>query len=281
MATYSGVFFLIYQNITLIDFAYVWNEKWLKKYEDGTVFYGILLILASIGLLCLTVISMLFNIGKFWIEGCGYYKTNLIFEVIIILGLLVLTLTQLYRSSSVMTTLFVCLVYSYFNGYSLDSFYDKSCNPNKELKQNIYYSVIHICANVGAGFLTILCLSFDFESSDKISGAGLGYKLVGAEQADTQPMLVQADEGDFSKIDPVYQGNYYVWFHFIMIIFSMYIVMIFFDWRELNIEVEEWSELLSPSPSAFFIKTICNFSFVLLYTWTLIAPAILKDREFD
>lgn len=44
----------------MIDFGYVWNELWVEKYEEGTTFYGILLILFSLLLLAanITIISL-------------------------------------------------------------------------------------------------------------------------------------------------------------------------------------------------------------------------------
>ena len=165
------------------------------------------------------------------------------------------------------------------------SFYDETCNPFNKTgvqKSFIFDSVMHISVNVFFGILTVLCLSVDYESSDKITGAGLGYKSTDDDENNEKAMPIQKEESEnqITEVPTVYQSNYYIWFHFIMAVFSIYLVMIFFDWRELNINMEHWGQLLAPSPSAFFIKTISNFLFVMIYVWTLVAPGILHNRDF-
>jgi hypothetical protein len=281
VAAYCGVLFLVYQNISLVDFGYIWNEKWLQRYEDGNSFYGFLLLAATVGMLVLTVLSTVSNFDTYWRDGCAYYKTNLIISVMLLVGMVVLAVLQLYRSSSVLTATFIALVFTYFNGYALASFPDATCNPfhlESEQKSNILDSLLHIGINIGAGILTVLCLSVDAQPSQQMATAGLAVNPTDDEADKDVPIL-----GEDTKhvVPAVYQSNYYIWFHFVMAVFSVYLVMIFFDWRDLNLGVEKWSELLAPSPSAFYIKTFASFLFLLLYVWTLLAPAFISEREFD
>jgi hypothetical protein len=57
--------------------------------------------------------------------------------------------------------------------------------------------------------------------------------------------------------------------------------MIFFDWKDLTNNFEDWSELSNENKSGFIIKTIISIVFILMFVWTLIAPAILKNRDFN
>ena len=56
--------------------------------------------------------------------------------------------------------------------------------------------------------------------------------------------------------------------------------MIFFDWKNISGDLETWTELTSENQTGFIIKTIAAIVFVLMYLWTLIAPAIFKNRQF-
>lgn len=283
-SSYLSILFVLYQSITLIDFGYVWNEKWLEKYENGTTFYGILLILGSILLFGLTILSTAFNFNTFWIDGCHYYKINLVFSVLLIVFLIVLVLLKIHQSSSILTALFVSLVFSYYNGLSLGSYNDSECNPfSKNPDKNAFWAetTIHILVNVFAGMVTILCLSVDYQSSNKLTSVGLSYKDKDETAVSENEIPIHQKEDQMYEVSQIYQSNYFIWFHFVMALFSIYIVMIFFDWRNLNINVDSWSQLLSPSASAFYIKTLTNFVFVLLYIWTLIAPSILANRQFS
>lgn len=57
--------------------------------------------------------------------------------------------------------------------------------------------------------------------------------------------------------------------------------MIFFDWKSLPEDDNEWKYLQSENKAAFGIKTAAVIIFILLYLWTLIAPRVLKNREFN
>lgn len=280
-ATFFGVVFLLYQNISLVDFGYTWNEVWLSKYQEGNAFYGILLIVATAGLVVLTVMATLANFATFWRDGCPYYKTNLVGSVVVLVAMVVLALAQLYRSSSILTASFVALVFTYFNGYALASYPDKECNPYGGAQpppSAILDSILHLMVNVGAGLLTVVCLSVDAKPSSEMTVAGLAVNPTDTQDANEVPIMGETPK---DELPAVYLSNYYIWFHLVMAVFSVYLVMIFFDWRDLNLSVEKWSQLLSPSPSAFAIKTGASVLFVLLYVWTLVAPAFFPDRQFE
>lgn len=57
--------------------------------------------------------------------------------------------------------------------------------------------------------------------------------------------------------------------------------MIFFDWKALPESGMDWSSLNNESPASFGIKTAITVILVLLYFWTLIAPRVLKNRQFE
>lgn len=57
--------------------------------------------------------------------------------------------------------------------------------------------------------------------------------------------------------------------------------MIFFDWKGLPESSQDWSNLSNQSSASFAIKTVISVVLMLLYLWTLIAPRILKNRNFE
>ena len=116
-----AIIFLLYQSITLIDFGYVWNEVWVTKYENGTPFYLVLLILFSILLLCGNVFLNLLNIQEYWIEGCYFNKFSIICSFLMIVIFTSLVLLKLNEESSIMTALYVSLLYTYLSGLALNS----------------------------------------------------------------------------------------------------------------------------------------------------------------
>lgn len=283
ITSFVGVLFLLYQSIALVDFAYVWNETWVKRYEDGVSCYGVLLVIGSIGLLALTGVATVYNFNLYWIDGCKYYKSNLIGTLLLTIAMLALAVARPFRSSSILSALFIAAAFTYANGYALASFYDDTCNPWSKKGPdgtNLLNSALHLMINAAAGLLTVLCLSVDVQPSEGLGNIGLAPRS--AEDPEPEKEIPMVHETHQTNTVPViYQSNYFVWFHFVMAAFAIYLVPVFFDWRDLNINVEKWSELLASSPSAFFIKTFSAFTIILLYIWTLIAPAFLPQREFE
>ena len=78
-----------------------------------------------------------------------------------------------------------------------------------------------------------------------------------------------------------YRSRSFVYFHLGMCLFALYLVMLFFDWKEVNVDVDMWRELTARSLSGFLIKTFNVVGLLCLYIWTLVAPAVLTDREFE
>ena len=95
VSSYLSVVFLIYQSIILIDFGYTWNEFWVEKYENGTTFYGILLIVFSLLFVAVDIFLLKLNINEFWIDGCSFNKLSIIFAIVLSIVFVVLVLLKL------------------------------------------------------------------------------------------------------------------------------------------------------------------------------------------
>ena len=95
VSSFLSLIFLIYQSIILIDFGYSWNELWVEKYENGTTFYGILLIVFSLLLITADIFLLKININEFWIDGCTFNKLSIVFAIILTFVFLILVLLKL------------------------------------------------------------------------------------------------------------------------------------------------------------------------------------------
>lgn len=294
VSTYLSLIFLVYQSIALVDFGYVWNEVWVQKYSDGTTFYGILLVLTSLLLLATNIAALFVNFYNFWLPGCYYNKVNLLLNVAFIFIVIVLVLLKTHENSSVLTALFVGTVFTYYNGLSMSSYWDDSCNPFSKSKENhsfMYEAIFYVFLNLFFGFLAVTSSTMTNGTSSSFQESGLKYKEPEtlAESEIERSLDGPADDRnikdyiqrEYRRTITDYKTNYYVTFHFLMMIFSVYLVMIFFDWKTLNLDYDKWVELLSSSPSGFAVKTFNSFCIAGIYIWTLVAPAIYTDRTFD
>lgn len=66
-------------------------------------------------------------------------------------------------------------------------------------------------------------------------------------------------------------------FHLIFMLASAYIAMVFTTW---NLEGVSGHQTADKGWISVWVKIVSQWICVILYFWTLSAPAILKDREF-
>ena len=294
LSSYFSILFLVYQSIALVDFGYVWNEAWVRRHEDGRHFYGVLLVLTSIVLLLATAVALGNNFQNFWISGCTYNKINLLLNAVLIVVLLLLVLLKTHESSSILTALFVSLLFTYYNGAALSSFWVKECNNFTDATSRhgfMYDATFHIIVNLFCGSLAMITTSASQKISQNFEDAGISYSRnvqrpnlslsVSNNQAEDDTNIKSFLEKEFRPSFTKYKSNHFILFHGVMMAFSVYLVMLFFDWRKVNIDFDKWAILTTANPSGFFIKTFNSVIIILLYIWTLLAPSIFRDREFD
>ena len=155
----------------------------------------------------------------------------------------------------------------------------------------MYEAIFHVCLNLLLGFVAVTSSTMTNGTSNSFQDAGLKYKEPETQAENSMEESLEAPAQNQNVKDYVqrenarsladYKSNYYVTFHFLMMIFSVYLVMIFFDWKALNLDFDQWIELLSSSPSGFAVKTFNAFFIAAIYIWTLVAPMIFPDRTFS
>lgn len=295
MASFLSLLFLLYQSIALIDFGYMWNEKWVDKYDMGVKIYGIFLVCFSFALLILATACLAVNFRNFWIGGCIYNKINLLGNIFVILILTFLVYIKLNHHGSLLTAMFISLIYTYYSGISLSSYSNETCNPfaSADTKRSyLYDSIVHIIVNLFVGFLSIYYSSTAKQTSKNFKEAHISYNHANnttdaslssrslIEELDVEHIRSHIRK-EFRTSAVMYQGNEYLLFHGLLGLFAIYLVMIFFDWRTLNLGSDPWTQLIAPSTSSFLIKTFNSVVFLLLYIWTLVAPSLYKERDFN
>lgn len=73
-----SVFFLIYQSVALIDFAYRMNEKLVREYHNGNRCAGVALIFFSVVLLSLNIWLLVEHFQTFWLSGKQFLHFDLL-----------------------------------------------------------------------------------------------------------------------------------------------------------------------------------------------------------
>ena len=255
-SVYASLLFVVYQSIALVDFGYAWNEIWVRRYAQGRRSYGVMLVLASLGLLAVLALALASNFRNFWQPGCTYNKLSLAVNVAVIVLLLALVLLKLNERSSALTALFIALLVTYEHGLALSSFWVKDCNPYADAATRgefVHHAAVHVLVNLGLGAFAAVVVSFERGGSRNFAQAGLHYARQSrtgdvrslsvsnnqdADDENIKSLLHEEFQPSFVK----YHKNYYLIFHAVMMAFAVYLVMVFFDWRRVNINVDRWSD---------------------------------------
>jgi hypothetical protein len=154
----------------------------------------------------------------------------------------------------------------------------------------MYDAIFHIFLNLFFGFLAVTSSALTNGTSQTFQDSGLKYKEADSSQNDLERShnseiddqnIKKYLNREYRRSTIFYKTNYYVIFHFLMMMFSTYLVMIFFDWKTLNLDFDKWVELVSSNSSGFAVKTFNACSIAVVYIWTLLAPALFRDRTFD
>lgn len=283
--------FVLYQNIALVDFAYSINEKLVNRYYERSRFYGVLIVLITVLMLALNVGVFMTILELFWLPECAYNRTNLAINAgyLVVIPLLVLLKTR--ESSSMLTSAIICIVFTYYNGLSLFAYSENNC-PGFVIETNgfrfVFGPTIRILLKLAICFVTIdyslpndvleqftQAEAFYAEHSWKTSSNRKYQSLSDVNSYKHQPKRPSLRQG------LIYHTNYFLRFHFLMMIFAIHFVTLFNDWKIPDYQQTTWDELFSASVYGFAIKTVVTALLGSIYLWSLLAPVILSNRDFE
>ncbi|XP_066256969.1 probable serine incorporator isoform X4 [Euwallacea similis] len=278
----GGFLFILIQLILIIDFAHSWAEAWVGNYEE-TESKGWYYALLSITFLCytlsLTGIVLLFvfftrsdesscDLNKFFIS------INLIFSIIVsVLSVLPTVQEKLPRSGLLQSS--VVTLYVTYLTWSAVSNSPKKCNPGLwgifgDKSSSSDFDII--------GLIIWMCcvLYSSLRSASKSS------KLTMSENMLTHDNGAGNDGGESGDGKKVWDNEddsvAYSWsfFHVMFALATLYVMMTLTNWYNPNSNIRE----IHYNVASMWVKEISSWLCLALYGWTLIAPVILRDREF-
>ena len=95
----------------------------------------------------------------------------------------------------------------------------------------------------------------------------------------TTAAVVDAEE-ELNRNDSGYWGWEWVKWHFMMAIASMYVAMMITNWGSSQFSAKV-DTMYQSSLFGFWVRMTISWCSFSLYVWTLIAPRVCPDREFN
>ncbi|XP_038624006.1 serine incorporator 1 [Tachyglossus aculeatus] len=298
----AGAFcFILIQLVLLIDFAHSWNESWVEKMEEGNsrCWYAALLSATALNYLLSSVAIVLFFVYYTRPGGCSENKAFISVNMLLCIGASVLSILPKIQESQPRSGLLqssVITVYTmYLTWSAMTNEPDRRCNPS--LLSIIGYNSTGSPPGPGQGavqwwdtqgivglVLFLLCVLY---SSIRTSTNSQVNKLTltsdestliedGAARSDGSP-----EDGEEARraVDNERDGVTYSYsfFHFMLFLASLYIMMTLTSWYS----PDSSSEALTSKWPSVWVKISSSWMGLALYVWTLVAPLLLTNRDFD
>jgi hypothetical protein len=297
-ARFGSALFLIIQMIILLDFTQSWNDAWVANGEDDPRWlYGLLGLTVTAFLGVLGISGVLFYFFK--PAGAGSCSLNVFFitaSLLLCVGFSMLSLMPFARNGSLFPSSTTALYIMYLCYSALQSEpRDYECNglghrlnaaSGSTLVIGMLVTLLSVVYSaLRAGSNTKLFLLDDSSDEEEVR---LGTPLIdaeavaGAHAAAEAPAQASANRdsssaGAKAAIDDYAPITYnYSFFHLIFALASMYIAMLMTGWGA----VEQEKDRLDVGWTSVWVKTGAEWVTALLYTWTLLAPALMPDRDW-
>merc|ERR1712137_92805 len=281
----AGLFILI-QLIILVDFAYSWSESWVSQWQgDGVEEEGenrsYLYALISITVL-LYIIAGGFDVFMYSLFCTGDCWWNSIIVTVVLLMCLFLSICSIHpriqefnpRAGLLQAAIFTvyCTYYTYSAILSEPSCGDlpfswaENSSTTSDWLSLIFGALFTVISVV---YASVRVGTAEFTESQSIEDKSL---LTEEEQKDED---IDAEENE------VEEGAFYSYsmFHLAFALGAMYVGMLLTNWSVITGESD------SPETDSGWVSVAVKlFSCVFagcLYTWTVFAPAILPDRDWE
>ncbi|XP_061425343.1 serine incorporator 1 [Lethenteron reissneri] len=307
----SGAFcFILIQLVLLIDFAHSWNESWVERMEEGNsrCWYAALLSVTGINYMLSLTAIVLFFIFYTTSDACAMNKFFISFNLI--LCIIASTVSILPRvqevqpRSGLLQSSIITLYTMYLTWSAMTNEPERKCNPS--LLNFLHQSLVPVSTN---GSVTPTAPAPPAQWWDAQSIVGLAIYLLCILYSsirtsnNSQVSKLTLSSGDATLIDDTSSGSSaedgregggagsrrasdnerdgvqysYSFFHFMLFLASLYIMMTLTNWYSPD---SDFKTLTSKWP-AVWVKICSSWVCLSLYIWTLVAPLVLSNRDFD
>jgi serine incorporator 1/3 len=300
LARFGATVFLLMQQVILIDLAYNWNEDWVDRADRADRFdYGsgqswlhmIVGMCAAFYLLTLIGIGVLYHL----FDSC---PENTWIITLTLLGIIGFTGLQLSGTEGSLLTSSIMSVYVTYLCYSMVSKNPSgSCNPYLGSNDSTGIAIGLTLTAVSLAWLgwswtaeerlepdgvqTARPLTSGPGTSSRGSDVNLDVPFLDPDDLPTSGLVMDGDGGNSSSGRSSYGTN--VWkLNVVMALISCFVAMTLTGWGNIE-RIDEHSNAANPTVGRVNMAMIgiSQWTCIMLYVWTLLAPRLFPDRDFS
>ncbi|XP_036087054.1 serine incorporator 2 isoform X2 [Rousettus aegyptiacus] len=281
--------FILIQLVLLIDFAHSWNQRWLGKAEecDSRAWYAGLffftLLFYSLSIAAVTLLFIYYTQPSACYEGKAFIGLNLTLCVCVSIIAVLPKIQEAQPNSGLLQASAVTLYTMFVTWSALSNVPDQKCNPHLtsigngtvQIGAEGYATQWWDAPSIVGLIIFILCTFF---ISLRSSNHQQVNSLLRTEESPpileaTQQQQVKGRAFDNEQDGVTYS---YSFFHFCLVLASLHIMMTLTNWYRPN----ETQKMIS-TWTAVWVKICASWAGLLLYLWTLVAPLLLPNRDFN
>ena len=299
IARFGATLFLILQQVILIDIAYDWNEDWIDRadqqdrlsYGSGSTWlHAIVCTCAIFYILALTGIGLLYH----FFAGC---PENTWVITLTLIGVVAFSVVQLSGTDGSLLTSSVMSVYVVYLAYSMVSKNpDGQCNP-----QLGGSDALGIAIGLTLTAVSLAWTGFSWTAEERLNidnvqsprsvtglspegatGVNLDQPFLDPEDRPATGLVTESDNMPSAANGRLAGAG--VWkLNAVMTLICCFVAMILTGWGTITVLEENDSNAANPTVGRVNMAMIgiSQWTAILLYMWTLIAPRVFPDRDFS
>ncbi|XP_043603598.1 serine incorporator 1 isoform X6 [Bombus pyrosoma] len=286
----GGLLFIIIQLILIVDFAHTWADNWVGNYEDTeskgwyAALLGATLFNYAVSITGIVLLFIYFTHA----DSCDLNKFFISFNLILcVIASIVSTLSTVQEHnprSGLLQSSIVSLYVVYLTWSGISNSPDRECNPgflglisgnDADAKNRVAFDKESI---IGLIIWFSCVLYSSLRTASKSSKITMSENiLVQDNGAGRNP---DSETGNEAKVwDNEEDAVAYNWsfFHLMFALATLYVMMTLTNWYQPNSNLDT----LNSNTASMWVKIISSWMCLTLYIWSLIAPAVLKNRDFS
>eukprot|EP01039_Chlorochromonas_danica_P011289 gene11289-12594_t len=270
-ARITGFFYLILQQIILLDVAYTWNERWVSfaTSEEGER--------GNLWLIGIVIISCVLFLGAFLVLAILYWQfhdcdNNIVIITLTVAFCLIATIIQLFFSEegSILTSAIMTAYSAYITYSAVILNPDDTCNAALHSGYQTVSAIIGLCLTV----LSILWTTYNTvkkipQITDSSTGEAINIVNVG-----TTTSAKGENEIDLSLLRQLLAQV-----SLVFICVSGYYAMVLTNWATYQSSSDIYEA--RTGTSTMWIQASGQWIAIAFYLWSLVAPQILSNRDFS
>ncbi|KAL6255774.1 hypothetical protein P5V15_013017 [Pogonomyrmex californicus] len=292
----GGFLFIIIQLILIVDFAHSWADAWVGNYEEteskgwyaallGATFFNYAISITGVALL---------YVYYTYQDTCALNKFFISFNLILCVITSIVSILPIVQEhqprSGLLQSSVVMLYVVYLTWSGISNSPERQCKPGfisvfPSNDINTQNRVTFDKESIIGLIIWFSCVLYSsLRTASKSSKITMSENVLvqdnGADYTTVEGRNHDAEGGNDAKVwDNEEEKVAYNWsfFHLMFALATLYVMMTLTNWYEPNSTLET----LNANTASMWVKIISSWMCLGLYVWSLVAPAIFRNRDFS